>query len=186
MKAARNLPDRKFPPLPDSVPPLAALPYITPQTIVYALSTVISCVCYTANDNMTRGRQEILYEKLMADYDQFNPEDFAELLRDNLTEWMTKVNAAEPPGPAPPVMSQQRVAAADRARPSTMAAVGALAAAAAAAAADSDHDADGDGDGHGDGEKVEDSEEREDASDKEGAEDADTDGGGESASGIRI
>ncbi len=107
----------------------------------------------------------------MADYDQFTPEEFAGLLRDKLTEWMTKVNAAEPTGPGPPVMSQQRVAAADLARPSTMAAVGA--ASASAAAVDGDHD--GDGDGNGD--KVEDPEEREDAGDEEGTEDADADGG---------
>ena len=62
-----------------------------------------------------------VYEKLMADYDKFTPEDFAELLRNNITEWMTKASAAKPPGPAPHVMSQQCVAVADWARPSTIA-----------------------------------------------------------------
>ena len=86
-----------------------------PQTISFALSTVISCVCYTANDTMTRGHHETVYDKLMADFDKFTPEEFAELLRDNITEWMTKVNAdlarpwtiaASPQPPPPPTLPQ--------------------------------------------------------------------------------
>ena len=64
-----------------------------PQTISCALSTVISCVCYAANDTMTRGHHKTVYDKLMADFDMFTPGEFAELLRDNIPEWMTKVKA---------------------------------------------------------------------------------------------
>ena len=60
---------------------------------------------------MIRGHHETVYDMLMADFDKFTPEEFAELLRDTITEWMTKVHA-------------------DLARPWTIAAVSALAAAA--------------------------------------------------------
>ena len=56
LKASRTMLARKFPALPDADPPLAALPYITPQTCAYALSLVMSCVCYSVSDPMTKGR----------------------------------------------------------------------------------------------------------------------------------
>ena len=59
---------RKFPALALADPPLETLPYITRQTVAYALSLVMSCVCYACNDPMTKGRADQLYEKLMAHY----------------------------------------------------------------------------------------------------------------------
>ena len=53
MKASRTMLARRFSALPNADPPLAALPYITPQTVSYALSPVTSCVCYSANGPMS-------------------------------------------------------------------------------------------------------------------------------------
>jgi hypothetical protein len=70
---------------------LAALQYITPQTVYYALSTVISCVCCAANDPMTRGRAEPVYENLIGNYGgKFTSAEFADLIRNNLTEWISE------------------------------------------------------------------------------------------------
>ena len=41
LKSARTMLARRFPALPDADPPLDALPYITPQTVAYALSLVM-------------------------------------------------------------------------------------------------------------------------------------------------
>jgi hypothetical protein len=119
MKASRTMLARRFPALPDADPPLDALPYITPQTMAYALSLVMSCVCYSVSDPMTKGRAGQVYEKIMADFSKLSDKDFQDILRANLTDWVVKVTAPEPPGPQVPVMSLQEVAAADRARPSS-------------------------------------------------------------------
>ena len=122
MKASRTLLARRFPALPDADPPLEALPYITTQTVAYALSLVMSCVCYSVSDPMTKGRAGQVYEKFMADFSKLSDKDFQDILRATLTDWVVKVTAPEPPGPQVPVMSLQEVAAADRARPSCAAA----------------------------------------------------------------
>ena len=58
LKGLRSMLGKRFPALPDAEPPLGALPYITRQTVSYALSLVISCVCYAYNDTMIRGRPD--------------------------------------------------------------------------------------------------------------------------------
>ena len=116
MKASRTMLARRFPALPDADPPLEALPYITTQTVAYALSLVMSCVCYSVNDPMTKGRAAQLYEKILANYSKLTDKQFHDTLRANLTEWVSKVTSPEPPEPDIPMMSLQQVAAADRAR----------------------------------------------------------------------
>jgi hypothetical protein len=69
-KALRLMLSRRFPALPAADPPLRELPYITRQTVSYALSLVISSVCYTYNDNMVKGRPDQLYEKILAGLQQ--------------------------------------------------------------------------------------------------------------------
>ncbi len=68
MKASRTMLARRFPALPDADPPLDALPYITPQTNAYALSLVMSCVCYSVNDPMTKGRAPPCSASVRKDY----------------------------------------------------------------------------------------------------------------------
>ena len=54
LKALDVMLQRKFPALPLAEPPLLALPYITRQTVAYALSLVMSCVCYACNEGPRR------------------------------------------------------------------------------------------------------------------------------------
>jgi hypothetical protein len=164
MKASRTMLARRFPALPDADPPLEALPYITPQTVAYALSLVMSCVCYSVNDPMTKGRAAQLYEKVLANYSKLSDKEFQSSLRANLTEWVSKVTSPEPPEPEVPMMSLQQVAAADRARPS------------GAAAEDGDADADECGDIEEDGEAEEDEKAGTADGDGDGAADGDGDG----------
>ena len=67
------------------------MPYITRQTVAYALSLVMACVCYSYNDTMTKGRADQVYEKLLNNYSKTEEEPFGELLRYNLTEWVTNL-----------------------------------------------------------------------------------------------
>ena len=133
LKGLRSMLRRRFPALPNAEPPLGELPYITRQTLSYALSLVISCVCYAYNDTMIKGRPDQLYEKIIASYSELNDDDFMEILTDRLTDWVTKVTAPEPPGTM--VLSQQRIASLDNARPTCARSAANTAAAAAAAAA---------------------------------------------------
>ena len=121
MKASRSMMARRFTALPHADPPLDELPYITRQTVAYALSLVMSCVCYSVNDPMTKGRATQIYEKTLANYSRLSDKEFQNVLRANLSEWVLQVTAPEPPGPEVAVMSLQQVAAADRARPSSAA-----------------------------------------------------------------
>jgi hypothetical protein len=69
LKAALTLLRKKIPALPEAEAPLEQYPYITPQTIAYALSLVISSNhdCFGSSDSMTKGRAELLYEKIYAE-----------------------------------------------------------------------------------------------------------------------
>ena len=117
LKGLRTMLRRRFPALPNAEPPLGELPYITRQTLSYALSLVISCVCYAYNDTMIKGRPDQLYEKIIASFSELNDDDFMEILTFRLTDWVTKVTAPEPPGTM--VLSQQRIASLDNARPTS-------------------------------------------------------------------
>jgi hypothetical protein len=86
---------RRFPALPAADPPLQTLPFITRQTVAYALSLVMSCVCYACNDPMTKSRADRLYEKLMASYGKLDDNQFQEILSSTLTEWVTKLTAPD-------------------------------------------------------------------------------------------
>ena len=55
-KAAVTMMSRRFPALPDADPLLSRLPYVTPRTLAYALSLVLSAVCYSSTDIMTKGK----------------------------------------------------------------------------------------------------------------------------------
>ncbi len=61
MKGARMLLAKMFPALPDADPPLARIPYITCQTVSYALSIVVSTVCHQVSNIMIKGHTEKLY-----------------------------------------------------------------------------------------------------------------------------
>jgi hypothetical protein len=68
LKAAGGVLARQFPALPDADPSLEPMHYITRQTLAYALSLVMSCVCYSSNDPMTKGCAEQVYKKLLDNY----------------------------------------------------------------------------------------------------------------------
>ena len=68
LKSLRTMLAKRFPALPDADTPLESMPYITRQTVAYALSLVVACVCYSYNDTMTKGRSDQVYEKLLNNY----------------------------------------------------------------------------------------------------------------------
>jgi hypothetical protein len=115
-KAASTMMSKRFPALPDANPPLARLPYVTPQTLVYTLSLVISAVCYCSTDIMTKGHALLLYEKLCEDFAKVNQGAFADDLRCDIRSFLLNVTAAEA---QPAAISQAAPAAASAAPPGT-------------------------------------------------------------------
>jgi hypothetical protein len=199
MKSSRTMLARRFPALPIADPPLDELPYITHQTVAYAFSLVMSCVCYSFNDPMTKGHASQVYEKILANYSKLSDKEFQNVLRANLTDCVFKATTPEPPRPQVPVMSMREVAAADRGRPSSAAAAAATTtdesggeAAAEGGSADAEEDgaeeeeeegeddgngggaADGDGDGAADGNGNGDGDGDGDGAGDDGSEDGET------------
>jgi hypothetical protein len=80
LKSARTMLARRFPALPDADPPLDALPYITPQTVAYALSLVMLCVCYSVADPMTKGRAAQLFKKILENYSKLSAKEYQDIL----------------------------------------------------------------------------------------------------------
>ena len=94
-KACRAMLVKRFPALPHAETPLESLPYITRQTISYALSLVISSVCFHISDIMTKGRPEKQYERLCADLAQLSDEDFTGLIEELMIDYVSKVAGIE-------------------------------------------------------------------------------------------
>ena len=94
-KACRAMLVKRFPALPHAETPLESLPYITRQTISYALSLVISSVCFHISDIMTKGRPEKQYERLCADLAQLSDEDFNGLIEELMIDYVSKVAGIE-------------------------------------------------------------------------------------------
>jgi hypothetical protein len=82
--------------LPDAEQPLDCIPYITRQTVAYALSLVVFCVCYSVTDTMTKGRAPALYEKKYDDFSRFDDKEFYDLLSSTrLISWLYGMTTAE-------------------------------------------------------------------------------------------
>lgn len=94
-KACMTMMAKRFPALPETDPPLAKLPYVTPQTLAYALSLVVTAVCYSSTDIMTKGKAPLLYERLREDFAKVEQEDFNSELATTIRSYLFNATAAE-------------------------------------------------------------------------------------------
>jgi hypothetical protein len=126
---------------PDGTPPI-----LTRQTMAYAISLCISCVCLHANEDLLKGRASAAYERAMTDFESMSDATWHSLLRDVLVWYVTHLTNPEGPAPSAPMLTKHQILQSDNARKEARAA----SAAAAAAAAESGGDSGGGGDGDGD------------------------------------
>ncbi len=92
MKAARFVltrAKRLFPALPDAESPLDRNPYITRQTVAYALSLVVSAVCYSRTDPTTKALAPKLNEKLYVEMTKLTDEEFEQILEERVIEYLS-------------------------------------------------------------------------------------------------
>ena len=86
---------KRFPPVPDADVPLGSLPYITRQTVAYALSLVVSAVSYSRTCILTKGKALLLYEKLYDKLAKMTDDVFNEELLLLIRSYLFNTTAAE-------------------------------------------------------------------------------------------
>ena len=86
---------KRFPPVPDADVPLGSLPYITRQTVAYALSLVVSAVSYSRTCILTKGKAPLLYEKIYDELAKMTDDVFNEELLLLVRSYLFNTTAAE-------------------------------------------------------------------------------------------
>ena len=104
---------KRFPAVPDADVPLGPLPYITRQTVAYALSLVVSAVSYSRTCILTKGRAPMLYEKLYDELAKMTDDVFNEELLLLIRSYLYNTTATEVEPAAPASAAPRRAAAAD-------------------------------------------------------------------------
>ena len=127
---------------PDGNPPI-----LTRQTMAYAISLSISCICLHANEDILKGRASAAYERAITDFESVPDAAWHSLLRDVLVRYVTLLTNPDGPAPSAPTLTRPEIIERDNARKEARAA----SATAAAAAAESSGDSGGGGGGGGGG-----------------------------------
>jgi len=104
---------KRFPAVPDADVPLGSLPYITRQTVAYALSLVVSAVSYSRTCILTKGRAPMLYEKLYDELAKMTDDVFNEELLLLIRSYLYNTTATEVEPAAPASAAPRRAAAAE-------------------------------------------------------------------------
>ncbi len=125
----------------NAAPPGGRQPILTRETMAYAISLSVSCVCLHSNDEILKGRASAAYERAMSDLEQM-PDSI--LLHDVLVQYFTLVTNPEGPAPSVPTLTRQESIQRDNARKQARAAAIAAAAAANDGSGDADSDAQAD------------------------------------------
>ena len=91
-------------------------PYITRQTVAYAISLTVSALFYAVNDesNMGRADEVTVYDKALRDLQQLTDDKFTEVLGGLLQYYVQNVTSPEAPGPRTMLLSRQEVAVINR------------------------------------------------------------------------
>jgi hypothetical protein len=131
----------------NAAPPGGRQPLLTRETMAYAISFSVSCVCLHSNDEILKGRASAAYERAMSDLEQMPDSMWHSLLHDALVQYVTLITNPEGPAPSVPTLTRPEIIQRDNAR--KQARSGAIAAA-AAAANDGGGDADSDGEAEAD------------------------------------
>jgi hypothetical protein len=125
-------------------------PILTRETMAYAISLSISCVCLDGNDDILKGRASAAYERAMSDLEIMTDVTWHSLLQHVLIQYVTLLTNPEGPAPSAPTLTRKEIIERDSSRKEARAAAIAAAAAAAADGGD-DGSGGGGGDGGGDG-----------------------------------
>ncbi len=82
-KNVRNMDSEKFQEE-NAAPPGGRQPLLTRETMAYAISLSVSCVCLHSNDEILKGRASAAYERAMSDLENMTNASWHSLLQDVL------------------------------------------------------------------------------------------------------
>jgi hypothetical protein len=137
----------------NAVPPGGRQPLLTRETMAYAISLSVSCVCLHSNDEILKGRVSAACERAMLDLENMTDAMWRSLLQDVLVRYVTLLTNPEGPAPPVPTLPRREIIQRDTARKQARAAaVAAVAAAAAVNDGGGDANADAQADAEGDAE----------------------------------
>jgi hypothetical protein len=81
---------------------------LTRETMSYAISLSISCVCIHTNDYILKGRASAAYERAMSDLESMSDPALHTLLRHLLVEYVTLLTNPEGPAPSAPTLQGEK------------------------------------------------------------------------------
>ncbi len=84
------------------------LPILTRETMTYAFSLSISCVCLHANKNLMKGRASPAYERAMSDLECTSDDTWHTLLQDDLLRCAKLLTNPEGPAPSAPTLIRKK------------------------------------------------------------------------------
>ncbi len=140
------------------MPPEGAQSILTRETMSYAISLFISCVCFHVNNNNSKGRASAAYERAMTDLDNMSDHAQHTLLRQLLIEYVTLLTNPEGTVPSAPSLKRREFLDRDKASKEARAATATAAGGGGGGGegggdGDGDEDEDEDDDGSGPGEE---------------------------------
>ena len=127
----------------NAAPPGGRQPLLTRETMAYAISLSVSCLCLHSHDEILKGRASAAYERAMSDLEQMPDSMWHSVLHDVLVQYVTLVTNPEGPAPSVPTLTRQEIIQRDNARKEARAAAIAAATAANDGSGDADSDAQG-------------------------------------------
>ncbi len=89
---------------------------LTRQTMTYAKSLSISCVCLHANNNLLKGRVSAAYERAMSDLECTSDDTWHTLLQDVLVRSVKLLTNPEGSAPSAPTLTLKEIIERDTAR----------------------------------------------------------------------
>jgi hypothetical protein len=87
--------------------PVGTQPILTRETMTYAISLSISCVCLDANSNLLKGRASAAYERAMSDLECTSDDTWHTLLQEVLVWYIKLLTNPEGPAPSAPTLTRK-------------------------------------------------------------------------------
>jgi hypothetical protein len=81
-------------------------PILARETMAYAISLSISCLCLHANKDILKGRTSAAYERAMTDFESMTDATWHSLLRDILVRYVTLLTNPEGSAPSAPTLTR--------------------------------------------------------------------------------
>jgi hypothetical protein len=90
----------------NAAPPGGRQPLLTRETMAYAFSLSVSCICLHSNDEILKGRASAAYEQAMSDLENMTDATRHFLLQDVIVRYVTLLTNPEGPAASIPTLTR--------------------------------------------------------------------------------